>query len=290
MTTHVKVPPRVVCLGALMLALGWRAAWSDGPSTQPADPAVLERGKRVYDEKCARCHGKAGQGDGPGAKVIKNKPRDFTMAVFKFRTTQSDGLPSDADLFRSLSDGFPAYGMQPFGDLPEEDRWAIVAHLKRLVAEGLESRLRRKAVEHGEAIDEAEIRRVVAEKTRPGTAVQVPQEPGGADAGAVERGRALFNDVKTFNCANCHGPEGHGDGPEAENLKDDWGFQVRPRDLTRQREFRKSGWRPEDTVARILTGIPGTPMPAHPKAADTEAGARQVWDIARFVESLSAPK
>lgn len=269
-------------VGILLLVL-----WS---GVESEDPEALERGRRVYDEKCARCHGKSGQGDGPAAKVLKNKPRDFTMAIFKFRTTQPDGLPSDADLFRSVSDGFPAYGMQPFGDLSEEDRWAVVAHVKRLVAEGLDARLRRQARERGEAVDEAEIRRIVAEKTRPGTQVRIPSEPGGPDPGAIERGRRHFNDAGTYNCANCHGPEGRGDGPEAGNLRDDWGFQVRPRDLSRQRDFRKSGWRPEDTVARILTGIPGTPMPAHPQAADTEAGARELWDIARFVESLQAPK
>lgn len=272
----------------VVVLIAWTDAWTDGPP--PVDDELLERGRRVFAEKCARCHGKTGDGQGPGAKVLKNKPRDFTMAIFKFRTTKTDGLPSDADFFRSLSDGFPAYGMQPFGDLPEEDRWAIVAHLKRLVATGLDARLRRLAQQKGEAIDEAEIQHIVAEKTRPGTQVQVPAEPGGPDAGAVERGKTLFRDPKTYNCANCHGPDGHGDGPEADDLKDDWGFSVRPRDLTRQHEFRHSGWRPEDTVARILTGIPGTPMPAHPDAGGTEAGARELWDIARFVESLSAAK
>ncbi len=276
------------CFAIVAAALLARTtAWTDGPTV---DADLLERGRRVFDEKCARCHGKTGDGQGPAAKVLKNKPRDFTMAVFKFRTTKTDGLPSDADFFRSLSDGFPAYGMQPFGDLPEDDRWAIVAHLKTLVATGLDARLRRQAQENGEAVDEADIARIVAERTRPGTAITVPAEPGGHDAGAVERGKALFRDVKTYNCANCHGPDGRGDGPEADNLKDDWGFSVRPRDLSRQREFRHSGWRPEDTVARILTGIPGTPMPAHPDAGATEAGARGLWDIARFVEFLSTQK
>jgi len=274
---------KLICIAVVLIVAPW-------PSARSEDPSVLERGQRVFEEKCARCHGSAGDGQGPAAKVLKNKPRDFTMAIFKFRTTKTDGLPSDADLFRSLSDGFPAYGMQPFGDLPEEDRWGIVAHLKRLVAAGLDARLRRQAQERGEAIDEAEIRRIVAEKTRTGTQVQVPAEPGGPDSGAVERGKILFHDAKTYNCTNCHGPEGRGDGPEADNLRDDWGFSVRPRDLSRQREFRHSGWRPEDTVVRILTGIPGTPMPAHPEAGDTEGGARDLWDIARYVESLSAPK
>lgn len=35
------------------------------------------RGKRLYEQTCAACHGAKGQGDGPRAALLGSKPRDF---------------------------------------------------------------------------------------------------------------------------------------------------------------------------------------------------------------------
>lgn len=247
----------------------------------------LDRGERVYQEKCLRCHGERADGKGPGAKVLKNKPRDLTAGIFKFRTTMADGMPSDADLMRTVRDGLPAYGMPAFDELKDDDIQAAIAWIKTLVAKGLVERLKEAAVKEGTPFDEAEARSTAADRLRPGTPVVMPAEPGGSDAEAVSRGGKLFNDPQRYLCATCHGPKGEGNGPQAETLKDTWGNPIRPRDLTKQKQFRKSGWRPEDTVCRIITGIPGTPMPANPQALTTPEGVREVWDIARFVESLA---
>lgn len=42
-----------------------------------ADPA---RGKALFDDKCASCHGATGKGDGPAAAALNPPPADFTDA------------------------------------------------------------------------------------------------------------------------------------------------------------------------------------------------------------------
>jgi mono/diheme cytochrome c family protein len=43
-----------------------------------AKAADLAAAKKTYEEKCAKCHGLTGKGDGPKAKSLKKKPRDYT--------------------------------------------------------------------------------------------------------------------------------------------------------------------------------------------------------------------
>jgi mono/diheme cytochrome c family protein len=101
------------------------------------------------------------------------------------------------------------------------------------------------------------------------------------------------------NCVSCHGPEGRGGGVSAwepgkeglEYVKDDWGNEIQPRDLTRG-VFR-FGRRPVDLYRRIYAGINGTPMPEHIGMTITENGEQRtmtesdIWDLAFFVRTLS---
>jgi len=43
-----------------------------------AKAADLAAAKKIYDAKCAKCHGLTGKGDGPKAKGLKKKPRDYS--------------------------------------------------------------------------------------------------------------------------------------------------------------------------------------------------------------------
>ncbi len=46
-------------------------------------------GKTVYVKWCADCHGETGDGKGAAALYMLPRPRDFTGAVYKIRTTAS---------------------------------------------------------------------------------------------------------------------------------------------------------------------------------------------------------
>lgn len=73
---------------------------------------------------------------------------------------------------------------------------------------------------------------------------------GEADAEWVAQGRLVFQ----VYCASCHGPEGHGDGPSAAQLRPP------PRDLSIGPW--KYGSSPAAVHKLISEGIPGTDMPA----------------------------
>ena len=63
-----------------------------------AVPAHAQQGKATYDKWCSGCHGDTGAGDGVAANTMLPRPRDFTKAVYKIRTTASGEIPTDADL------------------------------------------------------------------------------------------------------------------------------------------------------------------------------------------------
>jgi mono/diheme cytochrome c family protein len=50
-----------------------------------AQPADLAKGKALYLEHCAACHGKEGKGDGPDAKDLNPKPRNHTDGTYMNR-------------------------------------------------------------------------------------------------------------------------------------------------------------------------------------------------------------
>ncbi|MEK7803108.1 MAG: c-type cytochrome [Deltaproteobacteria bacterium] len=77
-------------------------------------PEAVEKGELVYYKRCSFCHGLTGAGNGPAADQLIPRPRDFTMGLYKFRTTNSGELPTDEDLFRVISRGIPGTAMQTF--------------------------------------------------------------------------------------------------------------------------------------------------------------------------------
>ncbi|MBI2923869.1 MAG: cytochrome c [Planctomycetes bacterium] len=225
----------------------------------PRTPGLVARGRAVYAARCAGCHGRKGDGKGPASLYLETAPRDFTSGTYKFRTTSQDGMPADLDLFRSISTGFPAYGMPSFRYLAVEDRWALVDHLKSFFPNW--------------------------ERIGAGGEVAVGEEPAD-DPESPERGRRLYQEK--FDCVQCHGPFGRGDGPRAAELKDQWGRPVRPRDFTLGPIWRKAGASRRDTVRLLITGLPGTPMPSQVDQLADPRDLQDLWDVARYVERLES--
>ena|SRR5437867_3496254 len=63
------------------------------------DPALIERGARLFRENCASCHGISGRGDGAGAARLLPRPMNLTMVEY------SDGRLSRI-LFRRSGPAF----------------------------------------------------------------------------------------------------------------------------------------------------------------------------------------
>lgn len=264
----------------------WRDAppgmvrWSavTGRETGTSVNEVAVRGRQLYGIRCAICHGGSGEGDGPASLFMETPPRNFTRLTFKFRESTL-GFPSNLDLFRSITAGFPAYGMPSFRYLSDEDRWSLVHHVKVLARDGWINELRE---QEGSDFDADEADEIAAELMQPGEPFTVGVEPvGGMES--LARGKMLYEQA----CLSCHGVAGRADGPSAAELKDIWDRPIKSHDFTLGAAFRKAGWRREDLVRVLFTGLPGTPMPSFVNLLADPADLREFWDLARYVEQLN---
>jgi cytochrome c oxidase cbb3-type subunit 2 len=237
-----------------------RGAWRDVFEPQvvttdimriPSTEEWVARGKEVYAQRCIGCHGVKGDGEGPAATFFDHRPRNFITGTFKFRTTPTGSLPTDGDLFRTVTRGIRGTAMPSWHELPINDRLAAIAYIKTFSPYFAE------------------------EKPDP---VLIKDPPASSPA-LVARGKEIFQQAK---CWECHGNTGKGDGPSAPGLKDDWGFPIRPADLTRG-QF-KAGPGVEDIFRTMSLGLSGTPMPSFAQAFSEE----DRWALSYFVLSLSA--
>src|SRR4029079_16008095 len=149
------------------------------------------------------CHGDSGGGDGPYANKTMLAPRDFRQGIFKLRSTPTGSLPTEADLFRTVTRGVPGGGMPGTTDLSVDERRALVRYIQELTV-----------------ADEADEKRDPIEILNP-----TPQ-----DAAAVARGRGFYLLLK---CWLCHGVKGDATGLRSKELIDDWGKPIPVPNLTR---------------------------------------------------------
>jgi cytochrome c len=247
-----------------------------GEPPTSSEQTQLATGKRLYANYCVACHGEKGDGNGPAAKYLNPKPRNFGEGKFRLVSTVNR-RPTDQDLLRVLERGMPGSAMFPFAHLPEADRQALVVYVRSLEAAAFMERLRREATEQGEATDSQELASSVQQVLQPDAALEVPADPPPPIAEAVARGHELY----TRQCASCHGTTGKGDG--AQDQKNDDGTPTRPRDFGRG--IFKGGREYRQLYTRILLGMPGSPMPSSlASTKPTEAN-----DLIAFVWSLSDP-
>ncbi|MCC2642173.1 MAG: hypothetical protein K0S45_2586 [Nitrospira sp.] len=241
----------------------WRAgaapARTPGPisSGNPhAREELLSLGTDVYARRCAGCHGTKGDGKGPSAPFLNPKPRDFTTGLFKFTATAGkNSLPTDADLYLTLTHGLWGTSMPSVQEISERQRWAVIQYIKTFSNRWT--------------------------KEPAGQPISIPLEPP-VTPDSIERGKATFQ----TNCALCHGDGGKADGPLSGPgmLMDDWGEPVKPAHLTLPAGVPggvKLGHNGAHLFQTIVAGIGGTPMPPFDSMAPEE-----VWDLVHFIQSL----
>lgn len=221
-------------------------------------------GTAIYDRYCAGCHGTGGDGNGPAAPMLLVKPRDFTKGVFKFRTTPAGTLPTDDDLFRTITRGIHRTSMPEWSLLPERERWALVGRVKAFYPAWASQGA--------------------------GEPLTIPHAPSSVwNAAAAARGKEVYG---LLECATCHGESGRGDGPSAATLAPDaWGQAQRPFDFTKG--ALKSGGAPEDVYRTFMTGLNGTAMPSYQDIFASPDGENifdgDAWNLVAYVLSLRTP-
>lgn len=136
-----RIEPRGRSLSGLILLLGLALSlcaaacdsgpdWGMPPSAKnrpnpvPAKQNVAAA-QSLYADRCARCHGEDGAGDGSDAKLYKPLPSSLVSDQVRQST--------DGELFWKISKGrrpMPGYE----GELSEEQRWELINLLRSFAA------------------------------------------------------------------------------------------------------------------------------------------------------------
>src|SRR6266853_875000 len=95
-----------------------------------------DQGKQLYRRYCIGCHGPRGDGAGENAPYIDPKPRNFTQATFKCRSTPTGTLPLDSDLYNSIGLGFDNSNMPSCAPWTDQERINLVAFIKTFSPRG----------------------------------------------------------------------------------------------------------------------------------------------------------
>jgi len=239
------------------------------------DLPALERGLALFQQNCALCHGPYGRGNGSATRqwYSGNFPRNFNYAKFKSRSTEYGAVPTDSDLFRTLTRGLYGSSMPPFGHLDEQDRWSLVVFIKSLG-------------NFYDDFDEVVINRFDPDfGGRESGPLAMGEQPE-VTLATVTRGRILFIEQA---CVSCH--QGKKPRPVGlarwEGTFDNWNDEMkRPiqnsRDLT-NRVFR-SGAASSDLFRIISDGPSIGPMPSYRNLPEQDR-----WALVHYVESVFKP-
>ncbi len=91
----------------------------------------LTRGKEIYQNQCASCHGMSGKGDGTLTENLDPSPTDFTD-ITRYNERTLSGL------FNTITLGVSGTGMANFAHLPQEDRWSLAFYVGSIAVEGMQ--------------------------------------------------------------------------------------------------------------------------------------------------------
>ncbi len=212
------------------------------------------KGRHVFQSQCIPCHGKTGRGNGPWAANLTDKPRNFRMGIFKFRTTPYGKLPTNDDLRRTIRNGISGTAMPFFKKLTDADVNGLIVYLQNLSKRWDDEENFAESIPLPDTPDWFKDKEQLAARSKPGA--------------------TKFAEL----CAVCHGPKGKGDGPGAEGLIDVWEHPIVPADLTN--EHHKSGDAPADLYRTIATGLDGTPMLGFYQTLKPE----EIWNLVAFIK------
>lgn len=251
----------VLFVCSLML-LSWVVASVTQTTNQAygTDGKTLDLGKKVYSKYCVICHG--AKGDGMGLIGIIHRveksgltwsiyPRDFTVGVYKFRTTPTGCLPTDEDLQKVITDGIPRSGMPSQSDVSQVERNAVMEYIKAF----------------SKRWDEED----------PCEPIKAKKPEWVGTLASVEKGKKVYDNMK---CWECHGYTGKGDGPKSDQLKDDWGDKVLPFNFTIG--TLKMGASEENIYMTYTTGLDGTGMPSYEDSLNED----DRWHLASYTLKL----
>ncbi len=119
----------LISVTALLLWMGdsgnWTAPAEAKKLTNPLSGNVtaIEKGKAIFKQQCAMCHGNKGRGDGMAGMSLTPRPANLTSAKVQEQT--------DGEIFWKITHGrspMPSYK----SILSDEQRWQLVTYIRTL--------------------------------------------------------------------------------------------------------------------------------------------------------------
>jgi len=150
--------------------------------------SLFEEGKMLYIQKCLSCHGCSGNGQGPYARQVVTRPANLHERLINYPD------PDAPFHFWRVSAGVPGTAMPPWAlSLDETTIWEINTYEMSFVGGALRT-------VSGDVSD--------AEGDQFAAATGITPPIAGTQE-EYDLGQQLYE----LYCAQCHGQDGHGDGP-----------------------------------------------------------------------------
>jgi cytochrome c oxidase cbb3-type subunit I/II len=160
--------------------------YSGDPSAGQTWADLFDTGKELYTEKCLRCHGASGNGQGSYARQTLTHPANLNERISNFTGENYH--------FWRVSEGVPGTAMPSWGwSLDETTRWQIATYELSFVDGSIRTVDGQVSDDEGDAFNAK-------------TGI-LPSISGTADQ--YYKGQSLYN----LYCAQCHGVKAEGDGP-----------------------------------------------------------------------------
>lgn len=234
-------------------------------TSQEFTNASVDRGKTLYKEYCAQCHGFTGKGDGPAASGLEPKPAIHANMPF-------DKLPMEY-LYTVINHGGPASGKSP--NMPY---WGLTIGQQGVADVIAYMKVTFKGVPDVAA---AGVGTPSTACVQPRKTVKAPADfwaktnPLPSTSSSIKTGKELFlKGVQPVACVMCHGELGDGKGVMG------GAFVPPPRNFTCGTMMKEL---PDGQLFWVIkNGSPGTGMMAFPGLPD-----EQVWQLIHYIRSLA---
>jgi mono/diheme cytochrome c family protein len=92
------------------------------PEARLASPAARARGRNLYQEHCALCHGERGDGHGERRSALDRSPANFTNRAWRRGTTPRR-------VFFVIREGERGTPMPAWKALSKDETWDLVAYV-----------------------------------------------------------------------------------------------------------------------------------------------------------------
>ncbi|RMD64129.1 MAG: hypothetical protein D6826_03255 [Alphaproteobacteria bacterium] len=222
----------------------------------PAPVADASIGRRIYARTCSVCHGERGNAASWAKNSLDPPPFDFTSDKARQLSRQ--------DMIRYVTYGRDGTAMMPFAtQLTRSEIAAVVDYIRRAFISADAPTAETAAADARS--QSAEEHAAHGHRNHGGGDIDAPFPAG--IVGDFAAGKKFYEK----NCAECHGPNGTGDGRRA------YFMRKKPENFT-SAEARAELNRPH-LLEAIAKGVRGTEMPAWSKVITIQ----QIADVAEYV-------